>query len=218
MQNEAMRPHSVSRVLVADDVEDSADTVAELLAIQGIEARAVYDGQHALELARSWQPDGAILDLALPGLTGYELAQELRGRFGDGIRLVAYTGWSGARERARGCGFDEFLVKPVDPATLLLALGRPIADLVQRSMDARVDQLRRQIDLGHSLLQHALARPEAVGVICAFLERAFHACRQTLADLPIDSSTHRQIEQELARIEQRIALARAGKPPGGVPS
>src|SRR5688500_100033 len=61
---------AATRVTVADDVCDSADTVAQLLAAQGIEARAVYDGHQALALAESWRPDGAILDLGLPGLTG----------------------------------------------------------------------------------------------------------------------------------------------------
>jgi CheY-like chemotaxis protein len=206
-------PVTASRVLVADDVKDSADTVVELLATQGIEARAVYDGLEALKLAESWHPDSAVLDLALPGLSGYELARELRGRFGEEIRLVAYTGWSGAREQARGCGFDEFLVKPVDPATLLIALGRPIADLVRRSVEVRVEQLRRQIELGHSLLKHGFARPEALGVISAFLERAFHACRTTMADLPMGSEARRQLEQDLDGIERLIALARSGNPP-----
>jgi CheY-like chemotaxis protein len=204
---------TTSRVLVADDVKDSADTIVELLATQGIEGRAVYDGRDALRLAETWRPDGAVLDLALPGLSGYELARELRGRFGEQIRLVAYTGWSGAREQARGCGFDEFLVKPVDPATLLIALGRPIADLVRRSVEVRIEQLRRQIELGHSLLKHGLTRPEALGVICAFLERAFHACRTTMADLPVGNDARQQLEQDLDEIERLIERARSGHPP-----
>ena len=50
---------TTSRVLVADDVKDSADTLADLLAAQGLEARAVYDGRDALRLAETWRPDGA---------------------------------------------------------------------------------------------------------------------------------------------------------------
>ena len=201
---------AATRVLVADDVCDSADTVALLIATQGIEARAVYDGHQALELAESWSPDGAILDLGLPGLTGYDLARELRRRFDRRIRLVAYTGWAGdsARERALEAGFDEFLVKPAEPALMLLALGKPMADLVRRPTDSRVEQLHRQIELGESLLRHGLARPEALGVICGFLERAFHACRSSLADLPLSTEERRRLELALDRMATRISGAR----------
>jgi CheY-like chemotaxis protein len=201
---------AATRVIVADDVCDSADTVAQLLGAQGIEARAVYDGHQALALAESWRPDGAILDLGLPGLTGYELARELRGRFARSIRLVAYTGWAAdsARKEAIEAGFDDFLVKPAEPALLLLALGKPMADLVRRSMDARVEQLHRQLELGESLLRHGLARPEALGVICGFLERAFHACRSSLPDLPLSNEERRRLEHALDRMAAEIAAAR----------
>ena len=202
---------AATRVLVADDVCDSADTLAQLIAAQGIEARAVYDGREALALAESWRPDGAILDLGLPGLTGYELARELRGRFGRRIRLVAYTGWAAdsARERALEAGFEEFLVKPAEPALLLLALGKPMADLVRRPTDVRIEQLLRQIELGESLLRHGRARPEALGVICSFLERAFHACRSSLPDLPLSAEERRRIEHALDRMGSEIAGARS---------
>jgi CheY-like chemotaxis protein len=205
-----MAPAEPKRVLVADDVRDSADTVAELLAAQGLEARAVYDGCEALRVADTWHPDGAVLDLGLPGLTGYEVARELRGRFGRAIRLVAYTGYTGdsEREQATQAGFDGFLVKPAEPALLLLALGKPMADLVRRSVDARVEQLYRQIELGESLLRHGLARPEALSVICSFLERAFHACHATLPELPISDEERRRLEQQIAGLESLIAQAR----------
>jgi CheY-like chemotaxis protein len=203
-----MRP--ASRVVVADDVQDSADTVAELLSAQGIEARAVYEGREAVKLAHAWNPDGAVLDLALPGLTGYEVAGKLRERFGTGIRLVAYTGYATdeVREKARLSGFDDFLVKPVEPTQLLLALGKPITDLVRRSLDLRVEQLRRQIELGHRLLEHGLARPEALSVICAFLERAFHSCRESLRDLPLEEAERDRLASEISRVEARIEHAR----------
>jgi CheY-like chemotaxis protein len=209
-----MSPNPASRVLVADDVKDSADTLAELLAAQGVEARAVYDGHAALRLAQSWQPNGAVLDLALPGLTGFELARELRGRFGETIRLVAYTGWAGEREKARACGFDEFLVKPVDPATLLLALGRPVSEMVSRSLAVRLEQMERQLQLGHSLLDHGMARPEALAVICGFLERAFRACRETLAGMPLADDERNRLQRELDRIEARLAQVRGGAASG----
>jgi CheY-like chemotaxis protein len=201
------------RIIVADDVRDSADTMAELLVGQGLDARAVYDGHEAIRVAEAWRPDGAVLDLGLPGLSGYEVARELRSRYGRKLRLVAYTGWAGDtdRERARDAGFDGFLVKPADPPTIFLALGLSAAPLVGRSVDARVVQLERQIALGDSLLKHAGARPEAADVICAFLLRAFDACRETLPDLPIGDGERRRLAKSLDDIVIRIAKSKGGK-------
>jgi CheY-like chemotaxis protein len=205
-----MQARKGSRIIVADDLRDSADTVAELLAAQGMEARAVYDGRQAIALAESWKPDGAVLDLGLPGLTGYEVARELRNRFGKEIRLVAYTGWAAdrVRDEAMEAGFDGFLVKPAHPAELLLALGKPVSDLIRRSIDARAEQFRRQIELGHTLLEHGITHPDALEVICGFLERAFHACRTSLPDLPVSPEEREKLEIELERILGRIAQAR----------
>jgi len=201
------------RVIVADDVRDSADTIAELLGERGLEARAVYDGHEAIRVAEAWQPDGAVLDLGLPGLSGYEVARELRSRYGRKMCLVAYTGWAGDtdRERAMDAGFDGFLVKPADPPTIFFALGLSSAGLVNRSIDARVVQLERQIELGDSLLRHGAARPEALDVICAFLLRAFDSCKETLPDLPISEDERRRIAVALDDIGARIAKAKGGK-------
>jgi CheY-like chemotaxis protein len=202
---------NVSRVIVADDVRDSADTIAELLSGQGLEARAVYDGHEAIRVAEAWEPDGAVLDLGLPGLSGYEVARELRRRYGRKPRLVAYTGWAGDadRERALEAGFDGYLVKPADPPTIFLALGLSTVGLVGRSIDARVVQLERQIALGDSLLRHGAARPEALDVICIFLLRAFDACKQTLPDLPVSDSERRRLGASLDDVVGRIAQAKA---------
>lgn len=202
---------TATRVLVADDVRDSADTVAELLGTQGIEARAVYDGRTAHKLADSWKPDGAVLDLALPCLTGYEVARELRARYGPAIRLVAYTGCAEdtARAEAKVSGFDDFLLKPVEPADLLMALGKPVAELVRRSVDMRLEQLRRQVELGDSLLRHGLARPESLPNICVFLERAFHACRESIEEIPATPAEREAILRDIDRIEARILRTRS---------
>ena len=110
-----------ARVLVADDVRDSADTVALLLAERGYETRAVYDGNAVLALAEKWQPRCAVLDLSLPGMSGFDCARQLRQRFGANIRLLAYTGWGGAvdHDKALEAGFDAVVVKPADAADLI---------------------------------------------------------------------------------------------------
>ncbi len=199
------------RVIVADDVRDSADTIAELLASQGLETRAVYDGQEAVRVAAAWRPDGAVLDLGLPGLSGYEVARGLRRLYGHKPRLVAYTGWAGEadRERAMEAGFDAFLVKPADPPTIFLALGLSSAGAVRRPLDARVAQLERQIALGDSLLAHGASHPEALDVICAFLLRAFEACRETLPELPVSDSERQRLAASLDDMVGRVARAKA---------
>jgi len=110
-----------ARVLIADDVRDSADTVALLLAEKGYDARAVYDGNAVVELAEKWQPHCAVLDLSLPGMSGFDLARHLRRKFGASIRLVAYTGWgaAGDRDKAMDAGFDAVVVKPGDALDLI---------------------------------------------------------------------------------------------------
>ena len=110
-----------ARVLIADDVRDSADTVALLLAEKGYDTRAVYDGNAVVELADQWAPHCAVLDLSLPGMSGFECARHLREKFGAAIRLVAYTGWGAAGDRAKAidAGFDAVVVKPADAVDLI---------------------------------------------------------------------------------------------------
>jgi PAS domain S-box-containing protein len=109
------------RVLVVDDNQDAADVLAEALNAAGYHARAAYDGPAALEVARTFRPRVAMLDLGLPVMDGFELARHLR-RLPEteGIRLVAVTGYGQAadREQSRDAGFEEHLVKPLDFTTV----------------------------------------------------------------------------------------------------
>ncbi len=109
------------RILVVDDNQDTAQTLALLLQLQGHETRAAYDGAAALETARGFRPDVVLLDLGLPRMDGYEVARRLRSQPGAApLFLVALTGWGQAedRRRTREAGFDCHLVKPVDAAEL----------------------------------------------------------------------------------------------------
>lgn len=122
------------RVLVVDDNRDSADTTAMLLAMWGHEARTAHDGPAAVDVARTFHPQLVLLDIGLPGLTGYEVARLLReSADGSALVLAAMTGYGQEedRERARAAGFDHHLTKPVDLARLreiLAALPRPATD------------------------------------------------------------------------------------------
>jgi PAS domain S-box-containing protein len=109
------------RVLVVDDNEDAAETMAILFQFWGHEVRTAYDGPTALTVAAEYQPEIVLLDIGLPGMTGYEVAQQLRRMPGlESVLLVAVTGYGQEqdRRRSREAGFDWHLVKPVDPAEL----------------------------------------------------------------------------------------------------
>jgi two-component system, chemotaxis family, CheB/CheR fusion protein len=109
------------RVLVADDNKNTADTLGILLNSWGHEALIAYDGLSALKKGQKDQPDVALLDLGLPGLDGYRVAQQLRREPAlKNMILIAVTGykWKDAHLRSQEYGFDHHLVKPVEPEQL----------------------------------------------------------------------------------------------------
>ncbi|HYS09640.1 MAG TPA: CHASE domain-containing protein [Myxococcales bacterium] len=109
------------RVLVVDDNVDAAETLSEVVAMEGHEVRTAHDGPAALEAAREMSPDVILLDIGLPGMDGYEVARRLRElpQAHDAF-IVALTGFGQQKDRARAldAGFDQHLVKPVDLATV----------------------------------------------------------------------------------------------------
>jgi PAS domain S-box-containing protein len=108
------------RILVADDNRDAADSLQRILALYGHDVRVAYDGAAAVTVGEHFRPRVAILDIAMPGTNGYDVARELRLRHGGSLTLVALTGWGqdADRRRALAAGFDHHLTKPVDPQTL----------------------------------------------------------------------------------------------------
>jgi PAS domain S-box-containing protein len=110
------------RILVVDDNEDSANSLAKLLRrVLGQNVEVAYDGASALERARIFHPDLVFLDIGLPGMDGYEVARRLRESPENRTPvLVALTGWGQEedRRRSREAGFDRHLVKPIDPDML----------------------------------------------------------------------------------------------------
>ena len=108
------------RVLVVDDVTDSADSLVDLLRVWGHQAQAAYDGEEGIRKARSFGPDVMLIDLGMPRMDGYELCRRLRQEFGQGIHTVALTGWGAKVDQLRSsdAGFNQHLTKPADPAEL----------------------------------------------------------------------------------------------------
>jgi PAS domain S-box-containing protein len=109
------------RILVVDDNQDAADSLALLLRMKGHDVRTAYDGLAAIDAAASHKPDVVLLDVGLPRLNGFDVARRLRES--EDLRqvlLVALTGWGHEEDRRRSkeAGFDHHMVKPADPAAL----------------------------------------------------------------------------------------------------
>jgi PAS domain S-box-containing protein len=118
------------RVLVVDDNVDAANTLVEVLALQGHSAQAAYRGEAALELAERWRPEVVLLDIGMPEMDGYEVARRLKALPWAGATLVvALTGWGqdSDRRRTRDGGFDHHLVKPVAPDEIERLIGTATA-------------------------------------------------------------------------------------------
>jgi PAS domain S-box-containing protein len=116
-----------ARILVVDDNVDAADSLGRLLALDGYDVRIANGGMEALREAESFRPEVILLDIGLPMMNGYDVARRLRKEpWGAEIRLVALTGWGQDEDRRRSkeAGFDEHVVKPIDPASLRVLLRR----------------------------------------------------------------------------------------------
>jgi signal transduction histidine kinase/ActR/RegA family two-component response regulator len=126
------------KILVTDDSQDGADSLAFLLKAAGHEVHTAYDGRTAIRLAEELAPHVVLLDIGMPEVSGYDVARAIRREaWGRNMRLIALTGWGQAEHRRRSIevGFDDHLVKPVELDVLenLLQMGiaAPISGKVQ---------------------------------------------------------------------------------------
>ena len=123
-------PHAL-RILVADDNPDASHTLAVLLRMAGHQVRKASTGRQALALAQSFAPRVVILDIAMPDMSGYDVAREIRATsWGRQVTLIALTAYAGPENAARSfaAGFDHHFAKPVTLEELSAAFPRPGGD------------------------------------------------------------------------------------------
>ena len=124
------------RLLIVEDNQDAARSLAKLLRMLGHEVQICHDGDAALTVLESYFPDVILLDIGLPGMDGYEVAARIQDTFGERRpMLVALTGYGQEDDlrRTKAAGFDHHFVKPLDPHALADLLAAPLAgDVVER--------------------------------------------------------------------------------------
>jgi PAS domain S-box-containing protein len=124
-----VRRGPLRRILVVDDNVDAAVSVERLLKKWGHDVQTAFSGPDALKKARAFRPQILLLDIGMPGMSGYEVAKQLRAchEF-EGLIITALTGYGQAedRRRSREAGFDSHLTKPPDPIALAALLESPL--------------------------------------------------------------------------------------------
>jgi CheY-like chemotaxis protein len=119
---EAAPARAARRLLIVDDLRDSADSLAMLMRIMGHEVYTAYDGEEAMVRAAQIQPEVVVLDLGMPRPNGFDVCRHIREQpWGKEAMLIALTGWGREddRRRTEEAGFNHHLVKPVDPRALV---------------------------------------------------------------------------------------------------
>ena len=115
------------KIIVADDDRDTVDMLATLLRQEGHDVHRVYQGKDVLPMARLVRPEVIIMDIVVPGMSGYAVAEEMRHSFTDAKRpvMIAISGmWKERADRrvAQQSGFDHYLLKPCDPGDVIALL------------------------------------------------------------------------------------------------
>jgi DNA-binding response OmpR family regulator len=117
------KPRWPLRILIADDDRDTANTLAALMRDEGHDVKVVLRGDEVLEMERLLRPDVLIVDINMPGMSGYAIARELREQRGVATPLlIAISGvWTRTSGRLLGdvVGFDHYLLKPCDPGEIV---------------------------------------------------------------------------------------------------
>jgi CheY-like chemotaxis protein len=137
----AKQPAVHHRVLICEDQKDAAETYAAILRLSGHDVLVCFDGASAIAQAEKSRPTAAIIDIGLPGVTGYAVAQHIRRLpFGAGVLLIAITGYAKPAdiEMARHAGFDWHFAKPAHPSFVLEVLEDPKREPMTRRDGTRL--------------------------------------------------------------------------------
>jgi CheY-like chemotaxis protein len=127
IEHRADEPPVERRVLIIDDNHDAGNALAMLIEDMGGDARVAYDGESALAMLQKHLPEVILLDIGMRELDGYETCRRIRRALGDGVLIVALTGFGQEqdKEEATRAGFDAHLTKPADEAALATILAHP---------------------------------------------------------------------------------------------
>ena len=119
---------SRQRILIVEDNADNREMMRILLETSSNEIYEASDGVSGVEMTIQLQPDTVLIDIGLPGIDGYEVARQIRSKLRDRSRLIALSGYGQEKDRKRAfdAGFDDHLLKPVDPSRLLAILSTPV--------------------------------------------------------------------------------------------
>jgi PAS domain S-box-containing protein len=131
-------PAPKRRILVVDDSQDAARSMARVLRLRGNETRTACDGADAVKVAEEFRPEVILMDVGMPHVDGYEATRRIRQQpWGQSITIIALTGWGqeGDRVESREAGCDAHLVKPVDLAELEKLLAELATDAAEASTD-----------------------------------------------------------------------------------
>jgi CheY-like chemotaxis protein len=124
MKTPSRTTHKVYRILIVEDNLDQVHSLSLLLKEMGHSVDYAINGYVALDVARRFKPDYILCDLGLPGVTGFEVAEQIR-RDPElmTVKLIALTGYPQYMDRALQAGFDEVHAKPLDPKILYAMFG-----------------------------------------------------------------------------------------------
>lgn len=214
----------VLRVLVVDDNEDAANSLAELLAQEGARVEVAFDGPSALERIGCRPPDLVILDIGMPGMDGHEVARQVRARSDlPQPMLIATSGLGQAADRQRSleAGFDRHLIKPVpierfksllDPDLDPGADPRPVPTALAAGDAATHDGRARRADAdppssATSALLHDLAQP--LNTIACYAVAARNLAAKATGDTAPLAHALRGIEQQILRAGEVLDQLRA---------
>jgi CheY-like chemotaxis protein len=126
MQRALQSQAKLRRIVIVEDNLDQVHTLAMMLREMGHAVDFAINGYVAYDLVRRFRPDTAIIDLGLPGMTGFEVAAQIRKDPElHAVRLIAFTAYGDKQyqDRAMAVGFDDYHVKPVDPQLLYALFG-----------------------------------------------------------------------------------------------